>query len=119
MAFSAVNRLTHSTCEYKISPIVPHRLRPSADVRTTSPSRPADVNVMLRKMASTASPTLEISEEGGTYQMKTSTTFKTTAISFRLGEPFDEETADGRKVKVSSGRGIAGTLLEGTHYFLF
>ncbi|XP_043196390.1 sodium/calcium exchanger regulatory protein 1-like [Amphibalanus amphitrite] len=58
-----------------------------------------DVNVMLRKMASTASPTVEISEQGGTFQLTTCTAFKTTTITFRLGEQFNEETADGRKVK--------------------
>jgi len=69
-----------------------------------------DVNVMLRKMASTATPTMEVSEEAGTFQLKTATTFKTTTITFKLNEPFDEETADGRKVK-STMTWEAGTLV--------
>jgi len=57
------------------------------------------VNFMMRKLASTAKPTTEISQSGDEWNIKTSTTFKTTEIKFKLGEPFDEETADGRKCK--------------------
>ncbi|XP_018016451.1 sodium/calcium exchanger regulatory protein 1 [Hyalella azteca] len=57
------------------------------------------VGLVMRKMASTATPSLEISENEGTYTMKTVTTFKTTEISFKLGEPFTETTADGRVVQ--------------------
>lgn len=58
------------------------------------------VNFMLRKLAGTAKPTTEISKDGDEYHIKTTTTFKTTEIKFKLNEPFDEETADGRKCKV-------------------
>jgi hypothetical protein len=57
----------------------------------------------MRKMAATATPTTEISQggpNGDEWTIKTSTTFKTTEIKFKLGEEFDEETADGRKCKV-------------------
>lgn len=37
----------------------------------------------------------------GVISMKAESTFKTTAISFKLDEEFDEETTDGRKTKVS------------------
>lgn len=51
-------------------------------------------------MANAASPSLDITEEDGNYMIKTSTTFKTTEINFKLGEEFEEATADGRNVKV-------------------
>ena len=51
-------------------------------------------------MANAATPVVEISETDGTYNMKTTTTFKTHDISFKLGVEFAEETADGRNVKV-------------------
>lgn len=52
-------------------------------------------------MGNAAVPTVEITmSDDGVYQLKTITTFKTTCISFKLGEPFEEETADGRKVQV-------------------
>jgi hypothetical protein len=57
------------------------------------------VGLVMRKMANAASPSVEISEKDGTYTMKTITTFKTTEINFKLGEPFTETTADGRVVK--------------------
>lgn len=58
------------------------------------------VGFMLRKMAATATPVTEITQVGDTWNMKTSTTFKTTVIKFKLGEEFDETTADGRQCKV-------------------
>ncbi|XP_034486019.1 probable fatty acid-binding protein [Drosophila innubila] len=57
------------------------------------------VGMVLRKMGNTVSPTVEITKDGETYTMTTTSTFKTSAISFKLGEEFDEETLDGRKVK--------------------
>lgn len=58
--------------------------------------------MVLRKMASTATPTTEISQDGDSWNIKTMTTFKTTEIKFKLGEEFDEVTADGRKCKVNA-----------------
>lgn len=55
--------------------------------------------MVLRKMGNTVSPTVEITQDGDTYTLTTTSTFKTSAISFKLGEEFDEETLDGRKVK--------------------
>jgi len=55
-----------------------------------------------RALASAAKPTIEISEADGTYTLKTLSMFKNTTIVFKLGEEFDEETADGRHAKVSS-----------------
>jgi len=57
------------------------------------------VGLVMRKMANAASPDVEISEAEGTYTLKTITTFKTTEIKFKLGEEFEETTADGRTVK--------------------
>lgn len=54
---------------------------------------------MLRKMGNTVSPTVELVKEGDEYVFNTVSTFKSTSIKFKLGEEFDEETLDGRKVK--------------------
>jgi len=59
------------------------------------------VGLVMRKMANAATPTQEIKVEDGTWSIKTSTTFKTTDISFKIGEEFDETTGDGRKVKTT------------------
>lgn len=45
-------------------------------------------------------PTTVISVDGDKVTLKTVSTFKTTELSFKLGEEFDETTADDRKVKV-------------------
>lgn len=55
--------------------------------------------MVLRKMGNSVSPTVELKKEGDVYTFTTSSTFKTSSISFKLGEEFDEETLDGRKVK--------------------
>merc|ERR1711970_69143 len=57
------------------------------------------VGMVMRKMANTATSTVTISKEDDTYNIKQVTTFKTTEIKFKLGEEFDETTADGRVVK--------------------
>lgn len=58
------------------------------------------VGMALRKMGNMAKPTLIITIDGDKVVLKNSSTFKTTEISFKLGEEFDETTADGRNVKV-------------------
>ncbi|XP_071448232.1 fatty acid-binding protein, muscle isoform X1 [Hetaerina americana] len=57
------------------------------------------VGLVTRKMGNAVTPTVEVSEKDGTYTLKTSSTFKNSEISFKLGEEFEEETVDGRKVK--------------------
>ncbi|CAL4239288.1 unnamed protein product, partial [Meganyctiphanes norvegica] len=57
------------------------------------------VNIVSRKLAVAQTPTVEITLDGDTYTIKQTTTVKTTEIKFKLGEEFDETTADGRLVK--------------------
>ncbi|KAE8588330.1 hypothetical protein XENTR_v10022464 [Xenopus tropicalis] len=60
------------------------------------------VNMMLRKIAVAAAskPAVEIKQDGEVFYIKTSTTVRTTEISFKIGEEFDEQTVDGRPCKV-------------------
>lgn len=58
----------------------------------------------MRKMGAVTKPTTIISLDGDKVVLKTSSTFKSTEISFKLGEEFDETTADSRKVKVRDGK---------------
>merc|ERR1711953_61314 len=57
-----------------------------------------DVNFLLRKAATVSTPVMEVTEDGGVWTIKTSTTLKTMELKFKLGEPFDETTPDGRQV---------------------
>merc|ERR1712002_1010372 len=57
-----------------------------------------DVNFLLRKAATVSTPVMEVTEEGGIWNIKTSTTLKTMELKFKLGEEFDETTPDGREV---------------------
>lgn len=59
----------------------------------------AGVGMVLRKMGNTVSPTVDLVKDGDEYTFNTVSTFKSTSIKFKLGEEFDEETLDGRKVK--------------------
>ncbi|XP_056877719.1 cellular retinoic acid-binding protein 2b [Takifugu flavidus] len=56
------------------------------------------VNVFFRKMAVAAasSPVVEISQQGEELSIKTSTSVRTTNISFTVGQSFSETTVDGR-----------------------
>ncbi|KAM6968060.1 cellular retinoic acid-binding protein 2a [Aplochiton taeniatus] len=56
------------------------------------------VNVMLRKIAVAAAskPSVEITQETETLSIKTSTSVRTTHVTFTVGESFNEATVDGR-----------------------
>lgn len=60
------------------------------------------VNVMLRKIAVKAAskPLVEITQDGETLSIKTSTTVRTTHITFTVGQEFNESTVDGRPCTV-------------------
>lgn len=56
--------------------------------------------MIVRKMASSASPTVYlVKKEDGTYTFTTQSAVKTSTLTFTLGQEFEEETMDGRKVK--------------------
>uniref|UniRef100_A0A8C3BRV5 Fatty acid binding protein 3 n=1 Tax=Cairina moschata TaxID=8855 RepID=A0A8C3BRV5_CAIMO len=78
--------------------ILPQRLTPPF---ASFPSPPG-VGFATRQMAGLTKPTTIIEVAGDKVTVKTQSTFKNTEISFKLGEEFDETTADDRHVKVRS-----------------
>ncbi|KAG7264127.1 hypothetical protein CRUP_003325 [Coryphaenoides rupestris] len=56
------------------------------------------VNMMLRKIAVAAAskPSVEITQDGETMSIKTSTSVRTTHVTFTVGQSFNEATVDGR-----------------------
>uniref|UniRef100_A0A8C1YIV4 Secretory carrier-associated membrane protein 3-like n=1 Tax=Cyprinus carpio TaxID=7962 RepID=A0A8C1YIV4_CYPCA len=56
------------------------------------------VNVFLRKIAVAAAskPAVEITQQGESLSIQTSTSVRTTHVSFTVGESFSEATVDGR-----------------------
>merc|ERR1711899_274075 len=60
-----------------------------------------NVGFMLRKAALASTPTMTITEAGGSWTLVTKTTMKSMELKFKLGEEFDEETTDGRKCKTT------------------
>ncbi|KAL2098512.1 hypothetical protein ACEWY4_004992 [Coilia grayii] len=52
-----------------------------------------------RQVGNVTKPTIIISQDGDKVVVKTQSTFKNTEISSKLGEEFEETTADDRKVK--------------------
>ncbi|XP_055490196.1 fatty acid-binding protein, liver-like [Leucoraja erinacea] len=59
------------------------------------------VGLALRNFAKIASPTTTISKDGDTITLATDSTMKSTKIIFKLGEEFDETTADNRNTKTT------------------
>ncbi|XP_067409932.1 fatty acid-binding protein 5-like [Emydura macquarii macquarii] len=57
------------------------------------------VGVAMRKMGSMAKPDVYITKDGDTITIKTESTFKSSQLSFKLGEKCEENTLDGRKVQ--------------------
>merc|ERR1712071_690447 len=57
------------------------------------------VGLVTRKLGNKTTPTVTFTEEeAGAYTCKTESLVKTSEIKFKIGEEFDEQTADGRKV---------------------
>lgn len=70
-----------------------------------TPSFPfSGVGFATRQVGNVTKPTVIISQEGDKVAIRTQSTFKNTEISFKLGEEFDESTADDRNCKVSRQR---------------
>jgi len=59
------------------------------------------VGMIMRKMGNTLKPDFIVSKEGDSWKMVTSSTFKTTEVTFKEGEEFEETTADDRTVKAT------------------
>jgi len=59
------------------------------------------VGMVMRKMGNTLKPDFIVSKDGDTWKMVSSSTFKTTEVSFQEGVEFDETTADDRVVKAT------------------
>ncbi|KAJ0054997.1 hypothetical protein NL108_008715, partial [Boleophthalmus pectinirostris] len=57
------------------------------------------VGFATRKIGGMTKPTTIISLDGEQVTVKTQSSIKNTELSFKLGEEFDETTADDRKVK--------------------
>ncbi|XP_071356349.1 fatty acid-binding protein, heart [Trachinotus anak] len=57
------------------------------------------VGFATRKVGNMTKPTTVISVDGDKVTVKTQSTIKNTELSFKIGEEFDETTADDRKVK--------------------
>ena len=59
----------------------------------------AGVGLVVRKMGNAVSPVVELTQNGDEFTLTSQSTFKNTSITFKLGEEFEEETPDGRKVQ--------------------
>ncbi|KAA8585909.1 fatty acid-binding protein, heart [Etheostoma spectabile] len=57
------------------------------------------VGLATRAVGTMTKPTTIISVDGDTVTVKTQSSIKNTELNFKLGEEFDETTADDRKVK--------------------
>uniref|UniRef100_A0A0X3PTS1 Cytosolic fatty-acid binding proteins domain-containing protein n=1 Tax=Schistocephalus solidus TaxID=70667 RepID=A0A0X3PTS1_SCHSO len=60
-----------------------------------------EVGLAARTAANTLHPTVTIEKSGDEYAITTESTFKTSKITFKLGEEFEEKTQDGRVVKTT------------------
>ncbi|KFW78663.1 Fatty acid-binding protein, epidermal, partial [Manacus vitellinus] len=70
------------------------------------------VGMAMRKMGSMAKPDVYIIKDGDTITMKTESTFKTSQVSFKLDEKFEENTLDGRKTQTLVSLKDDGSLKE-------
>jgi fatty acid-binding protein 3 len=58
------------------------------------------VGLVLRKLGASQKPNVKFEKNGDEWTFSTISAIRTIVIKFKLDEEFDEETADGRKVKV-------------------
>ncbi|KAG8335541.1 fatty acid-binding protein, muscle-like [Homalodisca vitripennis] len=57
------------------------------------------VGYVTRNLGKLAKPVMELSEDNGVYTLTSESTFRNTITKFKIGEEFDDETPDGRKVR--------------------
>lgn len=56
--------------------------------------------MLTRKAGNLATPVVELTKgDDGKYVLSSNSSFKNSSITFKIGEEFDEDTLDGRKVK--------------------
>uniref|UniRef100_A0A8D0GVD9 Cytosolic fatty-acid binding proteins domain-containing protein n=1 Tax=Sphenodon punctatus TaxID=8508 RepID=A0A8D0GVD9_SPHPU len=67
------------------------------------------VGLATRKIGGLAKPNVIVSMKGDVVTIRTESTFKNTEISFKLGQEFDETTADNRKTKVRANISIGSS----------
>ncbi|KAM6170961.1 fatty acid-binding protein, adipocyte isoform 3-T3 [Erethizon dorsatum] len=67
------------------------------------------VGFATRKVAGMAKPNMIISINGDVLTIRSESTFKNTEICFKLGQEFDEITADDRKAKECVMNGVTST----------
>ena len=63
---------------------------------------PAGVSYLLRKVGNNITTYEDIKQDGDTWQLHITSTFRSSHLKFKLGVQFDEVTMDGRAVKVGS-----------------
>jgi len=71
-----------------------------------------EVNFVTRKMASVLKPNVIISVEGDAWTLKTESTLKTSETTFKLGQEYEETTADGRTVMTTFTLDNEGKLIQ-------
>lgn len=57
------------------------------------------VGFMTRKVGGAMKPNVRFEKNGDDWTFTTTSTLKTTVLKFKIGEEFEEETIDGRKVQ--------------------
>lgn len=68
------------------------------------------VGYLVRKMAQLASPVVQLTRDGDTFTFTSASTFRRSALTFRLGEEFQEKRHDGAVVTSLIQRQDACTL---------
>lgn len=57
------------------------------------------MSFVTRQVGNAVSPVVHLSIDGDKYTLTSASSFKTSVVPFKLGEEFDQDTPDGRKVK--------------------
>ena len=68
------------------------------------------VGLVTRKLGNKSSPTVTITEDAGEFTFKQESLVKTSEIKFKIGQEFDELTADGRQGRIKGP--LAGTIFD-------
>ena len=71
----------------------------NVDFDLVNRNRRADLRSRCKNACYNFFSPLKVSEEGGNWTIKTSTTLKSMELKFKLDEEFEETTPDGREVK--------------------
>lgn len=99
LSFAAVSDCAPLQNEDYLKPYLNKKYELSSSENFDAVLEAVGVSFLMRQIGNLAKPVIWLTESNGVYTLAATSLFKDVSLAFRIGDKFDEETPDGRKVK--------------------